>query len=419
MKILLAFLFPCLIAAAPLKVMVIGDSLSEEYRFEVPFSAPESDPLDANTKNWIEILGEQRVDEISFGEYKGEPFGWSDSRNGGYEYNWSVPGSETETWFEVFEAGPFDEPLLFFVAERLRDSVSKMDAAVIFLGGNDANSEYSNLYNDTPIDGWADTVVANLGVIVSKLRAEKPGLPIVLANVPDVGATLDVQSDHPDSMKRTVATSYIAALNTKINQLAAIRSLTVFDVFGLTEELNATEPFRIGNIEFFQNADPENRKRNLFCRDGFHPSTPAHIELANSIVAALDYATEAELTPLTDTESLVDVMGIDPAQDDAYLAWLSAFTVSNESLLADPDHDGIPNLGEYAFGLQPDVSDVIRFDYFTVPSRETYVKITPVSSTLLQNWQPVPANEITNLPNGRKQVTPSLPFMRYRFEVQN
>lgn len=419
MKILLAFLFPCLVAAAPLKVMVIGDSLSEEYRFEVPFSAPESNPLDTNTKNWIEILGEQRVDEISFGEYKGEPFGWSDSRNGGYEYNWSVPGSETETWFEVFEAGPFDEPLLFFVAERLRDSVSKMDAAVIFLGGNDANSEYRNLYNDTPIDGWADTVVANLGVIVSELRAEKPGLPIVLANVPDVGATLEVQSDHPDPIKRAVAATYIAALNTKINQLAATQSLTVSDVFGLTQELNSPAPFRIGNIEFFPNADPENRKRNLFCRDGFHPSTAAHIELANSIVAALEQATHVDLTPLSVTESLVDVMGMDPTQDGPYLAWLTGFSVSNESLLADPDRDGIPNLGEYAFGLQPDVSDTIRFDYFTVPSREAHVTVTPVSSTKFQNWQPVPAGEIMNLPNGRKQITPSLPFMRYRFEVQD
>ena len=98
MKSIIPFLILSPLIAEPLKVMVIGDSLSEEYRFEVPFSAPDSDPADANTKNWIEILGELRAEEVSFGEYESDFGGWNDSRNGGYEYNWSIPGSETETW---------------------------------------------------------------------------------------------------------------------------------------------------------------------------------------------------------------------------------------------------------------------------------------------------------------------------------
>ena len=45
------------------KIMVIGDSQSEEYRFEVPFSAPESNPIESNTRNWVELLAERQPDD--------------------------------------------------------------------------------------------------------------------------------------------------------------------------------------------------------------------------------------------------------------------------------------------------------------------------------------------------------------------
>ncbi len=44
--------------AAPVRVLVIGDSMSEEYAHELPFSAPDSNPDNPNTVNWVEILDE-------------------------------------------------------------------------------------------------------------------------------------------------------------------------------------------------------------------------------------------------------------------------------------------------------------------------------------------------------------------------
>ena len=50
-------------------VVVIGDSLSEENAFmidalgragDIGFSSPDSDPTDANTANWVEILANWR-----------------------------------------------------------------------------------------------------------------------------------------------------------------------------------------------------------------------------------------------------------------------------------------------------------------------------------------------------------------------
>ena len=38
--------------AAPLRVLAIGDSMTEEYAFELPFSAPDSNPTNANIDNF-------------------------------------------------------------------------------------------------------------------------------------------------------------------------------------------------------------------------------------------------------------------------------------------------------------------------------------------------------------------------------
>lgn len=75
--------------AAPLKVLSIGDSLTEEYRFETPFSAPESAPgvpgLEANTKNWVEIVSARRGEWLSFGSYDPNLLSYPDFRNGGVQ----------------------------------------------------------------------------------------------------------------------------------------------------------------------------------------------------------------------------------------------------------------------------------------------------------------------------------------------
>jgi hypothetical protein len=68
---LLAFtwLMPSVSMAAARKILVLGDSQSEEYDYEVTFSAPASNPVEANIKNWIEILSARRSAQVSFGSY--------------------------------------------------------------------------------------------------------------------------------------------------------------------------------------------------------------------------------------------------------------------------------------------------------------------------------------------------------------
>ncbi len=68
----------------PLKVMAIGDSMTEEYHFEALFfSSPDSDPTNANTMNWVEILDARRDGDINFGKYRSTFGAYLDYRNAG------------------------------------------------------------------------------------------------------------------------------------------------------------------------------------------------------------------------------------------------------------------------------------------------------------------------------------------------
>ena len=96
--------------AAPLRVLVIGDSMTEEYAFELPFTAPDSDPIHANVANWPEILTNHRADWITLGSYRSAVLSWSDLRDGGYEYNYGIPGFTTSDWVDVCQSTVFDFP---------------------------------------------------------------------------------------------------------------------------------------------------------------------------------------------------------------------------------------------------------------------------------------------------------------------
>ena len=100
----------CASTPAQLKVLAIGDSLTEEYAFEVPFSAPDSDPLDSNTENWVEILAQRRPAEFSMGSYSGTIGSYPDLRNAGFKYNYGVPSLTAEKWVRVIQSGLFKTP---------------------------------------------------------------------------------------------------------------------------------------------------------------------------------------------------------------------------------------------------------------------------------------------------------------------
>lgn len=413
----LAGLFSALILtsqAEPLKIMVIGDSQSEEYRFEIPFSAPESDPTESNTMNWIEILAEHRSEDFDFGKYKRNAFEWIDVRNAGYQYNWSIPGAFVFTFLDVLNSSIFDDQEYLTSKIELLDQIDEMDAVVIFLGGNDIRTVYSKLHRDEPPVGWPQSIVAQMEEIIEIVQDENSNVPIIVGDFPDVGGTEKTKLSHPEKSGRKIASQHVANANLLLKQMLDSKNIPLFEVSKVTTDLLSDEPIRIGNIEFLPFGHPENPPRNLLCRDGFHPSTATQARIANMITTALNAELGTVITPLTDEEVLVDILGLDPALDDAYLAWINAIVPEQNSLLADPDGDGLENLGEYALDTNPLSSDMpqvtrdLTFAYHVEPTRTNYVVTRSAGSDDLINWFLIPE---------APPITLARPFLRLEFSL--
>jgi lysophospholipase L1-like esterase len=412
--------------AAPLRVLVIGDSLTEEYAFEVPFSAPDSDPLDANTENWPEILSAHRAAGVTLGSYQSSLGYYLDLRDGGYETNYGVPGFRTWDWIEVCETSFWDtlsgDP--FVLAQyrtrlALDDDLGNVNVVVIFLGGNDLKSGYSGIFSDPAPPALLANVVSNVAWIHDYVRAREAGLPIIIATVPDVGATAEVAEAYADPVKRVVARQRIATMNAALIAMAGARGATVARIDSLTDRIFDQVPLQLNGTEFIFAPDPENPPLHVFCKDGFHPATMAQALIADMLVDALNRSTGANIPRLGNREILGSILGLNP--DQPYLDWAGSAGGMQEN----PDGDGLPNLAEYVLATPPLVASapfvfetggLMRF----TPSASAlnFAMIAVEESFSLTNWLAVPAARIETAPDGAWWILPSgAPRAFYRLAV--
>ncbi len=313
----LAAVCGAVLSAAPQTVLVLGDSLSEEYAFELPFSAPNSAPTEANIANWVEILAATRADEISFGPYEGHLAYYADYRNGGHAFNWAVPGFRTTDLVELLAP-----PLLPRTPEQLLDAISlprlkshlqnDVAWAVVFCAGNDLSSLYTELATGAATAADLAAIRDNLAATVDFVRAQNPATKIVLVNAPDIGVTPSVKGRVPLPALRTVASARIGDLNTLLAELATARGIALADIFSITRTLDGSEPLLLDGVPLHKTGDPENRPQFLFAKDGFHASTAAQALVANAILGAMNTHYGARFTPLSNHEILETVLGLVP-----------------------------------------------------------------------------------------------------------
>ena len=360
--------------------------------------------------NWVEILAAQRAADYDFGHYATQ----------GHEYNYAIPGYDTVQWMDIIEADFWDP--LYYIRFRMQQDYDEVGVVVIMLGGNDIRANYGDLYDPGPGDitptEFKNTVLTNLGKIITEIRDENGSVPIVLADVPDLSIAPDIIADHPDATKRAGVTVIVGELNQEIATLAASRAVTLANVSLLSDRLLSPGPIYIGAIEMINDKDPtrENRPHYLFCKEGLHPSTNGQSIIANVLIDAINSATNHTVQKLESREVITDLLGLNP--DQPYINWASNKNLTEPSMTVDSDGDGIPNLGEYLLGLNPlvvDTSHIVTLqdiggtDYLTLgysPDLDALrlADVIVKYSLDLDDWLELPNGSLIDLGNGSFQA---------------
>ncbi|WP_193213691.1 SGNH/GDSL hydrolase family protein [Luteolibacter marinus] len=422
------------LSAAPLRVLAIGDSLTEEYAFEPTFSAPASDPDDPNTRSWTELLRTFRGAEVSLGPYENTLASYADLRNSGHEWNFGIPGTTLRNWVNLLNRQPGSDelgPLYGITKDALEDEIWSVQAVVILLGANDLKQDYDDVFNNTEGSNFFTGMLNRLNSVYAWVNTSRGTArpKIVVCTVPDIGAAPEIADTYDDPDKQEAARAKIAVFNQSILTWAAGKnyppSIARLDL--LTDRIFDETPFSLNGTGFTLSGDDDNPPDQVFCRDGFHVSTVGQALVANEILAALADATGNELTPFGNREILEDVLGLDP--DQPYLDYVAAAGLAGSGPDEDPDGDGIPNLAEFLLDTPPGTAGQPLSGSF-VPggtlawkpsaTAAAYGVLVPEESPDLTEWTPVPGERIDTAADGTVSIVPATGdkgFARLRAEV--
>jgi lysophospholipase L1-like esterase len=432
----LALLVPA--SAAPVKILAIGDSITDEYGaiselgnldlVTIDNIYPEPSPPNPDNHpravNWPELLEYTRPGEADFGTFgtwttliAGFPVG-GDLRYKGYQYNFGIVSTTTTDWTDIINGTNTGGSSLapFFPATRnaLVANLPLAEVVVIFLGGNDLKNDYNDLFNNTEPPGFLDGIVTRLNAIHGFVRSQRPSVPIVVTTVPDVGATPNVHLTYNTPANRLSTRAKIAAMNQEIvDQFSAKAATAVARIDHLTDDIldivlgfNAG-PFGLNGTDFIIGSDPYNAPRYLFCKDAFHPHTVSQALIANEIITAINGFLPGTITPFSNREILATLL-LNP--DQPYLDWVAPFLLTAGGPDDDPDGDGIPNLVEMTLGTSPDtpsnpLAGAWPQGLSWTPADTRYATLDAEESADLGLWTPLPPERLS-ISDGEVTATP-------------
>ena len=418
-----ALAVPFLGAARSAEVVVLGDSLSAEYDTipDVPGFPTEATAYAEVTvpgwvsMSWAEVAARLRPDDFDFGRYKKLSEAWAPPRLSGYELNWGIPGIEAGQYEDFVSSSALSNPTYYLARQPLEDQLkNRAERVVIWLGGNEFRGHYGALYDG----GSSANIIAglndDLGRIIDFVKGKTSNAQIILCTIPDLGATPAKIAAHPDPLKRALVTAATVAANEKLAKLAAKKGVFVADTYRRTARLVQNLPVFFGAVQIINDKSDDNDPHYSFTRDGLHPNTPLQVLIARTIIDAFNQSYGAGIPQITDAEAL-QFLGINP--NEPYLNWIAGYNVAKPGFLKDPDADGLTNLVEYAFGLDPSQADAnqlpvslggpvagitgdISIRYTPDATRARHVRIKVQYSTDQLSWLNLPADHVVTNADG-------------------
>jgi hypothetical protein len=314
-----------LMAASPLRIASLGDSITDEYVFYGPDRTA--------ARNWPMILSALRPAEVDFGAFSTTTRG--ETRNQGYAQNWARSGAQATpgqpdvagagtTFVEQYQGGftPGTPGLL-----TQPGGLNNVDAVTILIGANDFLHAFESAVLEPQSTSLAGNIFSNLitataGVVqgvtdaITALQAARPDLPIVLGVTPNITDTALF-----DDLTELLPASDVAALDQLVdgfiadikNAFTALASptLTVID----PNELFARFTAQGDTIQGLK-LNPDSGGpvvTDLFVGDSFHPGTIAQGLLANGFLGGLATLLPGQgLTPLSDAEIVALAQQVQP-----------------------------------------------------------------------------------------------------------
>jgi hypothetical protein len=418
-------------AASGANTVAIGDSLTAEYD-TIPEIA--GFPVEATayaevtvsgwvSMSWVEILARLRPQDFEFGASRKLSDPYPPPRLSGYERNWAVPGIAAAQYEDFLTSKITENPAYVAARQPLENQLrNEAERVVVWLGTNEFRANYGPISDGESPDSLIDGLLGDLQKILRFVKARASEAQVVIANLPDLGASPDKQASHPDPAKRALVTAAVQQANTRIAELAAQEGASVANVYATTEPLVAGEPTYFGAVVFNPGADDDNEPRHLFTRDGLHPNTALQIRIARQVITAFNRNFGAGIAQITDAEAL-RFLAINP--NTPYLEWIESHGATPRGMLKNADTDALVNLAEYAFALNPTVDDAaslpatrggpvagiegdVSLSWFPDRSRSRHIEIRPQYSADGVQWTRVPpGNVIENLDTSFTAVVPS------------
>ena len=240
-----------LLSATPLRLAVMGDSLSAPY----PAPGPNNPPPNygsAGDLSWVQQLQNLDGNKIVIDD---EAF----------------PGATSNSLLNS-EAGHTAQ--VAAVVDLIDHG--EINAAALLIGANDVDADLPLLFTSPPatfVNTFVSTVVTNVETAAEKVAAAGH-VELVIGNVPDVTVTPAFQAAVPSAAIPVVELA-ITQANQEIDAFAAAHKIPVVDMYGLTHILN--QPITMGGVQV----------TNLYSPDFFHPNTVGQGILGDTVLNAL------------------------------------------------------------------------------------------------------------------------------------
>ena len=293
-------------AQAQVKMGAVGDSLLDEHFDQSGFGVSLGYSMNA-----LELMrADGQIDLGSTGN-------WGGTRGTGYEYNWALAGSTTDSLIA-------DGQHLNLAAQIPTAGITK---AVMIVGSNNLfpyppNSDplnqgpsgsYQAIYEGLAAPAMIQQLAAQAvnEVIAAAQAIRATGVDLIVATAPDYGITPVAKRFYPDAAKRNAVDDVLELYNINaIQRLTTEVGVPVVDLYTLTKDMwgdhgQENSVFTIGGVDFdlegtggidldqllndgtFSDT-PTDDVADAFVHDGFHPNTGLNGLFANVFMTAFN-----------------------------------------------------------------------------------------------------------------------------------